>query len=269
MYGLTILGRYGCWLFSSARPASKTQHGLYIFADIHLEATNEYAIPTHSYESLTLLFGSTEYNCEFLVANVTLPILSVDIFSHFKLLFDAVLSQLVNSDLYFSTPLPSTLCALALHISKPMEAYAHLLILHLEVSHSQLRQTSTLPINTGTQVFAIFRHLGPDHKAASRQKYASSPWSSALHIVLKKHDSLHPCGDYRDLNMQTEPDHYPIPIIANMIFFYIAKVYSKLNLLEWYYQLPMNLEVIPKSAITTAFGTYSQPSFFAVVRLQI
>ncbi|XP_068234052.1 uncharacterized protein [Palaemon carinicauda] len=45
---------------------------------------------------------------------------------------------------------------------------------------------------------------------------ASSPWFSALHIILKKDGSLCPCGDYRPVNMQTEPDHYPLPNIADV-----------------------------------------------------
>ena len=87
---------------------------------------------------------------------------------------------------------------------------------------------------------------------------ASSPWSSPLHIVVKKDGSLHPCGDYRRLNMITEPDHYPLPNIADVTsFLHGPKVFSTIDFLNGYYQVPMNPDDIPKTAITTPFGTYT------------
>ena len=87
---------------------------------------------------------------------------------------------------------------------------------------------------------------------------ASSPLASPLHIVTKKDDSLRPCGDYRRLNMATEPNHYPLPNIADVTtYLHGAKIFSKLNLLKGYYQVPMYPDDIPKTAITTPFDTYT------------
>ncbi len=40
---------------------------------------------------------------------------------------------------------------------------------------------------------------------------STSPWASPLHMVQKKDCSWRPCGDFRRLNVVTEPDVYPLP----------------------------------------------------------
>ena len=118
-------------------------------------------------------------------------------------------------------------------------------------------------------MFSRFRRLAPDKLHAAKQTFAElerlgicqkapSPWASPLHIVVKKDGSLRPCGDYRRLNMQTEPDHYPLPNIADITtFLHGAKIFSKLDLLKGYYQVPMHPGDIPKTAVTTPFGSFT------------
>ena len=87
---------------------------------------------------------------------------------------------------------------------------------------------------------------------------ASSPWASSLHIVAKKDGAIRPCGDYRRHNNITEADHYPLPNIADVTsYLHGAAIFSKLDLMKAYFQVPMNPEDIPKSAIVTPFGTYT------------
>ena len=77
-------------------------------------------------------------------------------------------------------------------------------------------------------------------------------------MVLKKDGSYRPCRDYRRLNTITEGDHYPLPNINDVTsFLHGAKVFSKLDLIKGYYQIPMAPEDIPKTAMTTPFGTFT------------
>ena len=76
-------------------------------------------------------------------------------------------------------------------------------------------------------------------------------------MVSKKDGTFRPCSDYRRLNNITEPDHYPLPNIQDITSYLSgARIFSKLDLTKGYYQVPLNLDDIPKTAITTPFGTY-------------
>jgi len=86
---------------------------------------------------------------------------------------------------------------------------------------------------------------------------STSPWSRPLHMVKKKDGSWRPCGDYRRLNNVTVPDRYPLPNIADFSSQLSgSKVFSKLDLQKGYYQVPMALDDIMKTAIITPFGMF-------------
>ena len=121
---------------------------------------------------------------------------------------------------------------------------------------------------TGAPVHSRFRRLNPQKLSAVKASFAemermgicskaSSPWASPLHMVSKSDGSWRPCGDYRRLNLITEPDHYPMPNIID-ITNNIGKscVFSKLDLLKGYFQVPVHPPDVPKTAIVTPFGNY-------------
>ncbi len=87
---------------------------------------------------------------------------------------------------------------------------------------------------------------------------STSPWASPLHMVIKKDGSWRPCGDFRRLNLVTEPDTYPLP---NMLDFSArvsgCKVFSKIDLRKGYYQIPMHPADIRKTASARRSGCSS------------
>lgn len=87
---------------------------------------------------------------------------------------------------------------------------------------------------------------------------SSSPWSSPLHLMPKSSSEWCPCDDYWRLNINTMPDRYPVPHIQDFSAapHHRAKIFSKINLIRGYHQIPVNPNDIPMTAISMPFGLF-------------
>ena len=64
------------------------------------------------------------------------------------------------------------------------------------------------------------------------------------------------CGDYRRLNAMTSDDTYPVRQLTD---FTAKSIFSKIDLLKGYHQIPVADGDVPKTAVITPFRLYIFP----------
>jgi hypothetical protein len=212
----------------------------------------------------------------FVQAAVNKPILGADFFSKHKLLVDTACNRVLDAAMLLplgkpvggkGTGLVAALSAVPPPVRSLLAEFPSVVGDGSDTPRPLHRVQHTVETK-GRPLFAKSRWLDPDKLRTAEKEFralekagivrrSNSGWSSPLHVVPKADGSFRPCGDYRRLNTVTEDDRYPLPSIqdftANLAG---CTVFSKIDLVKGYHQVPMAESDIPKTAICTPFGLF-------------
>jgi len=86
---------------------------------------------------------------------------------------------------------------------------------------------------------------------------SSSPWMCPVVIAPKPNGKLRLTCDFRPINRHTLPDTYPLPTVEDMLASMAgSKLWSQIDAVTGFWQVPVHPDDIPKCGFTTPFGNY-------------
>jgi hypothetical protein len=84
-----------------------------------------------------------------------------------------------------------------------------------------------------------------------------SPWMSPVVMVPKPNGKLRLTCDFRGINKGTVPDPYPLPTVDEMLAAMAgSSLWSQIDAVSGFWQIPVHPEDIPKCGFTTCFGNF-------------
>ena len=247
------------------------------------ETASGAALPLYGSRCLTLQLNGSFFEHEFYVADVSTPIIGVDMLRKFGLAVypsrpflraahqptrASTSRPTLGSRPLFSVPTPKSARSVGINLinglkqefadvfarkfanKEPIHGVEHNIEVNCQPFSCRPRRLSPEKLRDVKEEFLKMEQLGIVRRS-------SSPWGSPLHCVKKPDGSYRPCGDYRRLNAATKKDRYTLPLLRDFTANLSGmKVFSTLDLVKAYFQVKVHKDSVPLTAIITPFGSW-------------
>ena len=245
-----------------------------------LKAANGSNIDCFGTESRTIVIGTQSYTFDFVIADVQSHILGADFLAKNYLAPNHRDANIINLQDYSTLPAEHARGYKSLPInfvSQLDDPYYALLDKFPEICTPSF--TVKDPVHgvkhhiptTGNPVQSRARRLDPEKLAVAKAELqklvdlgvcyrGKSEWSSPLLVTTKPNGGWRVCGDYRRLNGLTTDDRYPVRSLQDFTADLHGKsIFSKIDLMKGYHQIPVADEDVRKTAVITPFGLFIFP----------
>nr|VZI31480.1 unnamed protein product [Spirometra erinaceieuropaei] len=228
---------------------------------LHLQAANCSPISTFGSLSLTLNIGHRRsFTWIFVIADVPHAILGSDFHAKFDLLVDCQGARLLDrtTGLFVRglTPftVPTNLSVLDTDVASP---FRQLLLSDPKISNPQFRSGAIQHdvvhhIRTsGPPVFARPRRLAPERFQAAKAEF-----EHMLQLGIIRPSESPSCPKQHQATGDPVATIQPSTALPLLIALFRKAVFSKIDLVRAFHQVPVAPENIPKTAVTTPFGLF-------------
>lgn len=247
---------------------------------LELHAANNTLISTYGRRVLTLDLGLRRaITWPFIIADVKSAIIGADLLAHFGLVIDVKNHRLYDPRTELSrrgilheapahgisvvsgTPdIPEPVKELLVKYQDITKPFAPVIATDARVQHRIITRGQPVverPRRLIGKKFEAAQKFFEMLESAGTIRPSTSDWANPLHMIENEGGKWRCTGDYRRLNSQTVPDRYPLPRIDDILQrLHGNTVFTTIDLVRAYNQIPVALEDIKKTAITTPFGLY-------------
>ena len=216
------------------------------------------------------------FNFDFYICDIDFNVFGLDFLQSFNLKLDPANYLLIDglTNLKSKTLNSNVVCSFVIENIKTPDLLAEFKNLLLPPDYDKSKTINKKfqhEINLKTENLRVshsFRRLSPEKYKVAKLVFddllekglvirSDSEYASPLHMVPKKAGSWRPTGDYRQLNKLTKVDKYPLPNIKDVTNNLAGStVFSKIDLVKAFHNIPMKAEDAKKTAITTPFGLF-------------
>ena len=245
-----------------------------------LRAANGSIIPCYGNHYRTLSIGGQDFPFEFTVAAVSQRILGADFLANFHLAPNHRDAKLLDLKTFSNLPAQHAVGAKSTQINfvshandpcyKLLDSYPQILTPSFTLKEPKHGVKHHIP-TTGSPVQSRARRLDQEKLAVAKAELEKlealgicyrgrSEWASPLLVTTKPCGGWRVCGDYRRVNAMTTDDQYPVRQLTDFTSELHGKsVFSKIDLLKGYHQIPVAEEDVGKTAVITPFGLWIFP----------